>query len=219
MENKIDNKVHTAGIISLILGILALLLICVHAGLIFGILGLILGILSIKDNKNSSCGLEIAGITCSAIAIAISLLFMFSYTVDSANEPSDSEKLESGFVLPGNSITKNGIEMIYNKCEEYTDYKDYDKPHDGYKYVLFDFTINNNSERDCYITEFDFKCYADNVSCDMYYNTDMSISAELSKGRSSNGVVAFEVPIDAKDIELEYEENWFTESKIKFKYQ
>lgn len=45
------------------------------------------------------------------------------------------------------------------------------------------------------------------------------MSADLSAGRKAKGTVAFEVPVDSQVIEFEFEDNFWTDSKIVFLYE
>ena len=51
-----------------------------------------------------------------------------------------------------------------------------------------------------------------------YYSIEPALSATLSAGRFTTGKIVFEVPQNANDIEAEYEANWITDKKIRFKY-
>jgi hypothetical protein len=51
------------------------------------------------------------------------------------------------------------------------------------------------------------------------WSNDEYLSATISSGRKAKGKVYYEVPKDAKDIELEYESSWLSSSKIVFLYK
>lgn len=59
-------------------------------------------------------------------------------------------------------------------------------------------------------------CFADGVSCDAAYFRDDNLSATLSAGRKAKGTVTFEVPLDAKIVEVEYLTNYWTSNRVVF---
>lgn len=94
---------------------------------------------------------------------------------------------------------------------------DYDlfKPESGYKFIMVDFSFENTGKSDEYVDVYDFKCYADDDTCEQhYYNDDWAKESQLSPGRSISFSTIFEVPEDASSIELEYEPNWLSDQKI-----
>lgn len=125
----------------------------------------------------------------------------------------------------GSSFEKNGLKITLNEASaDFKDYKnDYgiNTPEDGTKYVMTSFTFENNGDSDAYVSIYDFKCYADNTSCDQVYSLDDSdfINTNLSSGRNVSFKTYYSVPIDAKSIELEYETNIWTGDKVIIKIQ
>jgi hypothetical protein len=69
------------------------------------------------------------------------------------------------------------------------------------------------------VSSFSFDCFADGSACDTVYYRDDDLSATISPGRKAKGTVTFEVPDDAKVIEVEYEDNYWTSSRITFTVQ
>ena len=79
--------------------------------------------------------------------------------------------------------------------------------------------INTSDKDDSSILFYSFECYADGYAVDAYYGGEEDLSATLSAGRSTEGYIYFEVPVDAQDIEVEYDTNFFTDEKIKFVFE
>lgn len=84
-----------------------------------------------------------------------------------------------------------------------------DTPEDGKEYLLFFLDVENISDEDEYISYYDFKGYADDVSCDNVslfndVNGVKDLSADLASGKKAQGFVAFEVPKDWQTFELHY---------------
>lgn len=96
-------------------------------------------------------------------------------------------------------------------------YNKYNKPEEGNKVVAIYLEIENVSTEDQYVSSLDFECYADGYSVSRFYGLDDEIGATLSPGRKASGSVAFEVPENAEEIEVEYEVNAWTGEKIIFK--
>ena len=119
----------------------------------------------------------------------------------------------------GDIIETKNMRITYLKSAEYKSDNQFLQPKDGMKYVYIELEVENMSGADRTISYFSFQCYADGASCDGYYGMDDALSATLSVGRKAKGTIAFEVPIDAKVVEFEYEDNVWTESKIIFLYE
>ena len=90
------------------------------------------------------------------------------------------------------------------------------QPADGNQYVYIELEVENTSNSDQSISYFSFDCFADGSACPGYYGLENELSAELSAGRKAQGCVAFEVPIDAQTIEVEYETNVWTDKRVVF---
>lgn len=111
------------------------------------------------------------------------------------------------------------MKVNYLECGNYTDYNEYFPPADGKKVVYATFEFENVSSSDQVAMYTDFTCYADGYSCDGYYYADDSgFSQTLSAGRKCTGTVYFEVPVEATDIEFEYDVNFWTSENIVFIY-
>ena len=115
---------------------------------------------------------------------------------------------DSNVFHAGDIIETKYFSITYQECD--TDWKDYDEymgPSEGKKVVRAYFVIENigNSDHGCGTWEFD--CYADGVACDAYLFGDQELPSyeSISPGRKLQGYVSFQVPTDAKSVELEYE--------------
>lgn len=117
-------------------------------------------------------------------------------------------------------ILKDGdMEIVYMSSGEYESDNQYMQPAEGYRYVFIQLAFENTSpDRDASVSMYSFECYADGYNADMFFGGEDDLSATLSAGRSTSGYLYFEVPQDARDIEIEYKTNFFTEEKITFVY-
>ena len=119
----------------------------------------------------------------------------------------------------GDILMDGDMRIVYMSSGEYTSDNDFLQPKDGYKYIFLQFSFENTSTTtDNSISFYSFNGYADGYEADMFYGGDDDLSATLSAGRNTTGTVIFEVPVDSKDIEIEYEPNFFTQRKITFIY-
>ena len=113
-------------------------------------------------------------------------------------------------VKPGGSFDYETLHVTYDSVN--TDYVVEDDPYglhtpkEGNKLISASFTFTNNGDKDKYVDIYSFDCYADNKSCEQTYITSVDdfINANISSGRSVTFSVFYEVPKDAKSIELEY---------------
>lgn len=133
----------------------------------------------------------------------------------SENNADKKEENKQATVHVGEVLTTDDLKITYVSCEDYTDYNEFLAPKDGYKYIKLTLEVENIGKTDTLISIFDFECYADGVSMDSSYEED-SISATLSSGRKAKGGVYFEVPVDAESIEVEYETDFWSETKAIF---
>lgn len=130
----------------------------------------------------------------------------------------ESDVTENAFHV-GDIIETKKLRIAYNKADEYVSDNMFLQAPDGMKYVYIELEVENLSKTDQTISFYSFNCYADGKACDGYYGMEDLLSADLSSGRKAKGTVAFEVPEDAKTIEFEFEDNFWTESKIVFLYE
>ncbi len=118
-------------------------------------------------------------------------------------------------------ILKDGdMEIVYMSSGEHIEDNEFMQPSEGKKYIYIQLAFENTSDKkDASVSMFSFEGYADGYNVEMYYGGEDTLSSTLSAGRSTSGYLYFEVPEDAKDIEIEYETNFFTEDKITFVYE
>ncbi len=142
-------------------------------------------------------------------------------TEESAEEIAAEEVVDVQTVYHVGDILKDGnLEIVYMSSGEYSEGNEYMQPTEGKKYIYIQLAFENTSATsDASVSTFNFECYADGYSVDMYYGAEDTLSSTLSAGRSTSGYLYFEVPEDAHEIEIEYETNLFTEDKITFVYE
>lgn len=118
----------------------------------------------------------------------------------------------------GDMLSTDGLEITYTGSSNFISDNEYIQPAEGNKFIRLAFHVDNKSGSDKSISTYEFVCYADGYECQAIYQED-DLLATLSDGRTTSGAVYFEVPIDAKEIEIEYETNWISEEKVKFIFE
>lgn len=137
----------------------------------------------------------------------------------------EAQKQDSNVLKVGSSFEKGGLKITVNDADiEFTDYEDeygWYKPQDGMKYIMASFTFENSGKSDAYVSIYDFKCYADNTTCEQAYLLDDNkfVNTNLSPGRNISFKTYYQVPVNANSIELEYETNVWTNKKAIIKLQ
>lgn len=161
----------------------------------------------------------------------IILAFFFFMIIGAANSGND-DPVKKGEVTPGTEnetasvsnefkvgdiVETKDIRISYLSAEQYESKNQFIQPDNGNVYYKMDFEFENISKFDQYVSYYDFKCYADDYEAEMEYLSDENlISADLSSGKKATGCVIFQVPADAKSIVLEFEYDYWNESKIVF---
>lgn len=235
------------GIASLILGIVSIVIGFVPfigiIALVPAIVGLVLGIVETINcsKKKESTGKGIAGIVLSTLAIVFIIFWVFviansdSTTTNTStnNNNANSNEIvntetstsannvqeEKTSFNVGETFSNNNIKITFVSADQ--DFKNYGKyanVKSGYKVIKATFDIENIGTSDEYVSNYDYKCYADDVACDAFYTLDLDdgLSATISSGKKASGSVYFEVPQNASKITLEYNTNIFTSENIEF---
>jgi RNA polymerase subunit RPABC4/transcription elongation factor Spt4 len=138
---------------------------------------------------------------------------------ESAAESTVPEAEKTAYQV-GDILMDGDMKIVYVASGVYEEENEYSQPQDGNQYIYLEFAFENTSDSsDDSISFYSFECYADGYNVDMYYGGEDDLSATLSAGRSTIGYVYFEVPVDAQEIEVEYETNFITSEKILFLYE
>ena len=218
------------GIASFVVGLICLILSPFLSVFLIlpAILGLILGIVSvvIKSKKKEPKGLAIAGIVLSTIALVVCILVTFLlvnvYTAVSDNisdyiDNTESQITEKSAKI-GESTTLNDVTVtLVAVDDDFKDYYSFASVDDDCKILKADFEFENVGDYTEYVSYSDFDCYADKFSCDTFSSVeDGYFYASIAKGKKAKGSVYFEIPKDAKKIEIEYDGGSYDGSKITF---
>lgn len=240
-QNKPIKQGSGLGIASLVLGILGFLTGIFGIGIFLDVIAIILGVIAIISKKNKK-GLAIAGVIISVVSILFVVLFVNVFSdknkdqvkkVEASTEESvsgetkdiESSKAETNDIIEvsetvesynvGDIVEGKYSKITYISCTDYDSGNEFIQPKDGNKYIQLEFEFENIGDSDQFVSTFEFNGYADGYTVEKAY-TDTDLSATLSSGKKTKGTVTVEVPIDAKEIIVEYEENAFIGGKTIF---
>ena len=136
-------------------------------------------------------------------------------TGDSLYSKKDPERFHVGDI-----IQDGNMKVMYTACGDYYEESEYHQPEAGHKYIFLEFAFENMSEdRDRSVSFWSFKCYADGFEANSYFRGDDDLSSVISAGRMSMGKIYFSVPKDAKEIEVEYTQNYSPSDKLIFLFE
>ena len=136
-----------------------------------------------------------------------------------------TEEPQDTIISAGSVITTDKFKITVTDVDlNYTDYEDeygWYTPKEGMKYIMASFKFENIDDESQYVSIYDFDCYVDGTLCEQnfYVDTGDFINTNLSPNRNVSFMVCFDVPVNATEIELEYELNMWTEEKIILKLQ
>lgn len=129
-------------------------------------------------------------------------------TYFSLGEVAEQKKVQVSLV---NTIESNGNEWF--------------KPADGYVYVICEFEITNNSDKDITISSvMDFDAYCDDYSINQTLSGlsvpevegKNSLDGSVASGKKLNGIIAYEVPATYQKLEVDVTLDFWSDKDIKF---
>lgn len=167
---------------------------------------------------------EIIAFCCMAIVPIIVIVSLISvdysetaFGVSSANSSVGASA--SGTILQnltvGSTLSAKGLNITLVKVENWESDNQFIQPKNGKKFIRAYFKLENTNNSSRYLGSFDFTCYADNVKTDMsvygdiYGGDSLALGTEVSGGRILQGYIYYEVPINAKSIQIEYDSDWW----------
>ena len=117
----------------------------------------------------------------------------------------------------GETVTTDDMEIKYLSVKDYKSDNEFMQPKEGYKYIKAEFEfVNKSKEDDLSVSTLSFSCNADDYEVETVYMDDNELDADLSPGKKAKGPIFFEVPKDAKSIEIQYESDWWDSIKFTF---
>lgn len=139
----------------------------------------------------------------------------YSSKIDDSSAPSSesSESInvssnEAEFYSPGEVATSNGVSIELVSVTE-NNGSTYNTPADGNVFLLCEFEIDNQSSKDIAISSIaSFEAYCDDYSINqsiagqLEAGNKSQLDGSVASGKKMNGVIAYEVPKDWKELEL-----------------
>lgn len=145
---------------------------------------------------------------------------------DEEGEKKEEEQVEKTEFYLGETAEQKGIQITLVNVTE-SQGSDYIKPDDGNIFLIFEFEISNNSEKDINISSLvNFEAYCDDYSL----NQDImglqapeaegknQLDGDVAAGKKMNGVIAYQVPIGYKSMEINVSPDFWSSKDIKFIY-
>lgn len=142
-------------------------------------------------------------------------------TQNSKDNSKEQEKTTFGI---GEQVNLNDVIVTMNNVTESSG-SQFNKPSDGNTFILCEFSIENNSEKDLGISSIMcFEAYVDD------YSTSMNLSALLeseksqldgtvASGKKMNGVIGYEAAADWEEIEIRFTPDFWSGKDITFVYK
>lgn len=163
-----------------------------------------------------------------AVIIAAILLGVYSTSSksnyskeDTTSETRDTETKEEETVYGiGDVVGDDDMSIKFVDVKE-SKGNSLSSPKNGNVYVLLYFEVTNKSEKELTVSSvLGFSCYADDtlVEQDIFACGDEKLlDATITKGKTTKGIVSYEVPKDYKKLTVEYSPD-FIKDKITFVY-
>jgi hypothetical protein len=152
------------------------------------------------------------------VIILIVLAIIIGISAGSSDNSNNNQEtnVKSSYEI-GDTYSSKYISIKYLSCEDYNSDNQFIQPKDNYKFIRLEFEFENISDSDQSVFSSLFNCYADGYDMDSKYLDDYLSSTSLSSGKKTKGYIYFEVPTNAEEITVEYEDNVWTSNKVIFK--
>lgn len=135
---------------------------------------------------------------------------------DSSSPASKTPSATENAYGVGQTANSNGIQMTLVGVTE-NNGSDYNKPTDGNVFLLCEFMIENDSQSDLSISSvMCFEAYVDGFSVNQSISgliqkgDKQQLDGQVAAGKKMDGVIAYEVPKDWKEIEIHLNANVFS---------
>ncbi len=139
-------------------------------------------------------------------------------STEKATEPAEKNVFSLNETADINGFKMTAVEFRESHGTEFS------KPEDGKVFVIVDFEINNESEKDEHISSIlNFECYVDGYSTNESLSGGVTektktLDGDIAAGKKLKGSIALEAPEDWKEIEIIYEPtSLLTSNKYTFK--
>lgn len=135
--------------------------------------------------------------------------------------PVQSVHPEDEFFTVGDSVSLNDIVVTLVDVSE-SEGANYMTPDDGNVFVICEFNIENNSDKDIAVSSImSFEAYIDDYSTNMNLSAMMSsdksqLDGSVAAGKKMNGVIGYEVGKDWQSIEIRFKPDFWSGNEFTF---
>lgn len=143
----------------------------------------------------------------------------------SYTEVSEQEESEKETFSVGETAEMNDVQVTMLNYEEIQG-SEYNKPTDGNIFVLVEFEIVNNSDKELTVSSvLSFDAYADDYSLNYSLGAllekegENQLDGTIAAGKKMKGVIGYEVSKDWEEIEIHFTDNVWGSNKFKFLIQ
>ncbi len=139
---------------------------------------------------------------------------------DTKNDATTEENKKDTFTV-GETAEMQVIQVTLSNYEE-SEGSSFYKPSEGKVFVLAEFEIANNSDKDLAISSLlSFKAYADDYSLNysvaaMIDKSDSTLDGSVAAGKKMKGWIGYEVNADWGKVEIEFSPEVWKSKKFKF---
>ena len=140
---------------------------------------------------------------------------------DNAGNDATTEETKKDTFTVGETAQMQDIQVTLSNYEE-SEGSNFYKPSEGKVFVLAEFEIANNSDKDLAISSLlSFKAYADDYSLNysvaaMIDKSDSTLDGSVAAGKKMKGWIGYEVNADWEKVEIEFSPEVWKSKKFKF---
>lgn len=140
---------------------------------------------------------------------------------DNAGNDATTEETKKDTFTVGETAQMQDIQVTLSNYEE-SEGSNFYKPSEGKVFVLAEFEIANNSDKDLAISSLlSFKAYADDYSLNysvaaMIDKSDSTLDGSIAAGKKMKGWIGYEVNADWEKVEIEFSPEVWKSKKFKF---
>lgn len=145
-------------------------------------------------------------------------------TDSTTQELAQQPKQEQTVFYKGDVVNLNDVAVTLMQVTESSG-SEFNKPTDGNVYVLCEFEIENNSQKDVAISSMlSFQAYHDDYAANLSVGAiaekgnKNQLDGTVAAGKKFNGIVGYEFPEDWQKMEIKFKPNFWSGKDITFVY-
>lgn len=145
-----------------------------------------------------------------------------SVAIDNNEDTQATEDVEKTTFNVGETVTQKDILVTLNSINE-SEGSEYNKPAEGNVFLLCEFNIENNSDKDIAVSSMiSFEAYCDSYAVNQSLTgliekgDKQQLDGSVAAGKKMNGVIAYEVSSDWKELEISFTPDFWSSKDIVF---